>query len=127
MKYDPKGTGAAPDDLLVRRLRNWESARRLAEQAGRAEANGRRAKNGVPHGHGVSLTSPEANQRTSWDPKDAAQATRRAFEEAGFEVRFTPTDNDEDHHTVQLPKPVTEEVAAQFNTILGRKRGRRSP
>lgn len=40
MKYDPKGTGAAPDDLLVRRLRNWESTQRLARRAADAELAG---------------------------------------------------------------------------------------
>ena len=33
-----------------------------------------------------------------------------------------PTTNDNDHHSVQLPKPVTAEVAERFNTILGRSR-----
>ncbi len=121
--YDPKGSGAAPDDLLVRRGRSWESARRLAGHSARAEAGGR-ARNGVPYGHGVSVTSPEANRRLARDPSDAVQATRRAFEDAGFEVRYTPTDTDLDHHSLQLPKPVTEATATLFNTILGRTRRR---
>jgi hypothetical protein len=117
--YDPKGTGADPDDLLVRRGVAWESAQRLARQAALAEAAGT-ATNGVSFGHGVSLTSPEANQRLARDPSDAVQAIRRAFEAAGFEVRYTPTNNDSEHHTVLLPKPVTDEVAARFNAVLGR-------
>jgi hypothetical protein len=119
MPFDPQGTGAAPDDALVRRGTAWESAKRLAAKAAQAEQAGQ-AVNGVPFGHGVSLTSPQANQRLARDPRDAVQATRRAFEEAGWEVRYTPTRNDPDHHTVQLPKPVTDEVAVLFNTLLGR-------
>jgi hypothetical protein len=84
-----------------------------AEQAGQAV-------NGLSVGHGVSVTSPEANHHLARNPNDAVQATRRAFEEAGFEVRYTPTRNDSDHHTVQLPKPITEELATLFNRILGR-------
>jgi hypothetical protein len=118
--YDPRGSGAAPNDLLVRRGMSWESAQRLAKQAQSAEQAGS-AINGVLLGHGVSLTSPQANQKLAHDPSDAVQATRRAFEEAGFAVRYTPTRRDTDHHTVQLPKPVTEEIATRFNTVLGRQ------
>lgn len=117
MKYDRKGTGAAPDDLLVRRGVSWESAARLARWAEKAERAGL--------GHGVSVTSPEANQQLAQNPNDAVQATRRAIEEAGFEVRYTPSRPDSDHHTVMLPKPVTAEVATRFNTVLGRTRRRK--
>ena len=121
MLYDPHGTGAAPEDLLVRRGSSWESARRLADQAARAQQGGT-AINGVPYGHGVSVTSPPANQHLARDPDDASSATRQAFEDEGFQVRHTPTRKDSDHHTVQLPEPVTDEVATRFNTILGRTR-----
>jgi hypothetical protein len=126
MPYDPQGSGAGFDDLLVRRGQSWDSARRLADLAAKAELAGA-AINGVPYGHGVSVSSPEANQRLARDPSDAVQATRRVFEEAGFEVRYTPTRSDPDHHTVQLPKPVTEEAATRFNTVLGRIKRRRTP
>src|SRR5438132_14075675 len=106
-----------PEDPLVRRGISWESAKRLAAQAALAE-NAGTATNGVPFGHGVSVTSPEANVSLARDPADAVQATRKAFEEAGFEVRYTPTRKDMDHHTVQLPKPVTEETATRFNLML---------
>jgi hypothetical protein len=102
-----------PDDLLVRRGRSRESAQRLARQAEAAEQHG--------FGHGVSVTTPEANARLARDPTDAVWATRKAFEQAGFPVRYTPTRNDPNHHTVLLPKPVTDEVAAAFNGILGRQ------
>lgn len=117
------GSGAAADDPLVRRGAFWESARRLARHAARAEQGGV-AINGVPYGHGLSMSSPEANLQLATDPGDAVQATRRAFEAAGFEVRYTPTTHDHDHHTVQLPKPVTDAIAVLFNTILGRSRRR---
>jgi hypothetical protein len=120
MMYTLQGTGAASGDLLVRRGVAWESAKRLAAQAALAEKAGA-ATNGVPFGHGVSVTSPEANEMLARDPTDAAQATRKAFEEAGFEVRYTPTRKDMDHHTVQLPKPMTEESATTFNIVLGRQ------
>ncbi len=119
MAYDLQGSGAAADDVLVRRGVDWESAGRLARLAARAERAGS-ALNGVPYGHGISVTSPEANRQIARDPADAVQATRRAFEEAGFEVRYTPTGPDLDHHTVILPKPVTDAVAQTFNLILGR-------
>ncbi|MFO0841146.1 MAG: hypothetical protein U0797_01955 [Gemmataceae bacterium] len=119
MKYDPTGTGAAPDDLLVRRGKMWESATRLAKACARA-AQGGSAVNGVPYGHGVSVTSQEANQVLARDPSDAVAAMRTAFEGAGFEGRYTPTRADDDHHTVVLPEPVTKDVADLFNAILGR-------
>ncbi len=121
MSYDPQGTGAARDDLLVRRGSSWESRNRLAAQAGQAEQAGN-ATNARPFGHGVSMTSAEANRRLARDPDDAVLATRRAYEEAGFKVRFTPTRNDSDHHTVQLHKPVTDQIATRFNELLGRSR-----
>lgn len=121
MPYDPQGTGAGPDDVLVRRGIRWESTRRLAAQAAAAERAGT-ATNGVAYGHGVSLTSPESNHRLARDPADTVGAVRKAYEEAGFPVRYTPTRNDSDHHTVELPNPVTDEVAARFNAILGRAR-----
>jgi hypothetical protein len=75
MPHDPQGTGAGPHDLLVRRGKSWESATRLGTQAPRAEQAGA-ALNGSPYGHGVSVTSPEANLRLARDPEDAVQATQ---------------------------------------------------
>jgi hypothetical protein len=112
MLYDPQGNGAPPGDLLARRGKSWESQKRLASHAAHAEAAG--------FGHGVSVTSPDANRKLARDPADAVTATRQAFEDAGFQVRYTPTNKDDDHHTVVLPKPVTEETVEKFNTVLGR-------
>ncbi len=110
---------ATPPTVLVSRGSQRESAKRLAQQAAAADKAGN-AKNGIPYGHGVSVTTPEANARLSRDPTDASQATRAAFEAVGFEVRATPTNSDPTHHTVQLSNPVTPEVAAAFNAVLGR-------
>ena len=117
-----EGAKAAPgnDDLLVRRGKDRESAVRLDKQAKEAERGGN-AQNDVPFGHGVSVTSPESNGRLSRDPSDAVAARRKALEDAGFEMRYTPTRKDTDHHTVQLPNPVTEPVADLFNRVFGRK------
>src|SRR4051812_3931987 len=97
----------APGDTLVRHGTSPESARRLGAQAAAAEKAGA-AQNAAPFGHGVSVTTPESNARLARDPADAVTATRKALEEAGFEVRHTPTRADPNHHTVQLPKPVTD-------------------
>jgi hypothetical protein len=67
------------------------------------------------------VTTPESNLRLAKDPADAVSAARNALEEAGFPVRYTPTRNDPFHHTVQLPKPVTQQVVDLFNSIFGRK------
>jgi hypothetical protein len=117
MLYDPQGAGALPDNPLVRRGKAWESRSRLASQAAQAEAAG--------FGHGVSVTSPDANDVLALDPADSVQASRRAFEDSGFEVHHTPTGKDSDHHTVVLPKPVTDEAAERFNTVLGRTKAKR--
>ena len=110
---------AASDDTLVRQGKKRESAERLARKAADAEKGGK-AQNNVPFGHGVSVTTPESNAKFSRDPSDASFATRTRLEQAGFEVRHTPTGRDAYHHTVQLPKPVTDEVADRFNTAFGR-------
>src|SRR5262245_48030574 len=116
MVYDQGGTGAQGDDFLLRRGTAWESAKRLGALAAMAESSGS-SVNGVPFGHGVSVTSPEANNQLARDPADAVRATRKALEDAGFEVRYTPTRKDSDHHTIILPKPVTDEDAARFNAV----------
>jgi hypothetical protein len=119
MDDDPHVSEVGPEGVLVRRGINWESATRLAAQAARAEQGGT-ATNGIAYGHGVSVTTQDANQQLSRDPTDAVQALRRVLEEAGFTIRFTPTRSDASHHTIQLPKPVTDEIADRFNRVFGR-------
>jgi RHS repeat-associated protein len=118
---NPHSGEAAAGDPLVRRGTSRESAARLERQAQAAEQAGV-AQNGVPYGHGVSVTTPAANARLSRNPEDASTATRAAFENAGFPVRHTPTRADPTHHTVQLPSPVTPADADRFNDVLGRTR-----
>lgn len=93
---------------------------KLAKQAEAADSAGT-ARNGVPYRHGVSVTTPEMNQILAKNPTDAVSATCKTIEEAGFEIRHTPTKADDYHHTIQLPKPVTEEVAKLFNRVFGRR------
>lgn len=124
MLDDPQGSGAGAADLLVRRGRSWESAKRLQTLATLAGKAGF-AQNGVSFGHGVSVSSPKSNALQARDPHDSVSASRRTLEEAGFEVRHTPTKKDSDHHTIQLPKPVTDEIAAAFNATFGRSRSKR--
>jgi hypothetical protein len=112
VSYDPSGTGAEPQDVLVRRGIDPESTRRLGSLASNAKSAG--------FGYGVSVTSLAANRSLARDPEDFVGATRQAFEQAGFPVRYSPTRKDSDHHTVLLPEPVTDEVAAQLNAVLGR-------
>jgi hypothetical protein len=68
----------------------------------------------------VSVTSLESNQVLARDPLDSVSVKRQVLEQAGFRVCYTPTLNDADHHTVILPEPVTDEIAARFNKVFGR-------
>jgi hypothetical protein len=61
--------------------------------------------------HGVSVSGKEA--------EGASKAAREAVE-AEFRVHDTPTRSDPLHKTVELPKPVTQEIADIFNRIFGR-------
>jgi hypothetical protein len=81
-----------------------ESAEQLAGQAAAAEA-----KIGV---HGVSVTARDTNA-----PAGRAQ---RAEVEKRFRVHDTPSRRDPLHRTVELPKPVTPDVADAFNRLFGR-------
>lgn len=92
--------------ILKRLGTSNESAVRLARKAADAEE-----KIGI---HGVSTSaSPTSNP--------ASQATREAVEKV-FQVHNTPTKADPLHMTVELPKPVTNNIADMFNKIFGRKK-----
>lgn len=92
------------DKCLFRFGTNWESAESLAQQAAAAEANN------FPHG--VSTFS----QSTRPDAVSALQEEVKKY----FPV--IKTGKNKFHYTVELPKPVTEEVANLFNSLFGRKR-----
>jgi hypothetical protein len=82
-----------------------ESASRLARKAAEAEV--------VLGIHGVSVTAGT--------PIGAASIAERAEVERHFPVHTTPTYSDPLHRTVELPKPVTEDVAKKFNEVFGRE------
>ena len=94
----------ASEEILKRLGTSPESAARLGRKAAEAEQ-----ALGV---HGVSTT---AGSTTA-----PASAAARADVEQHFRVHETPTRRDPLHRTVELPKPVTPEVADQFNRLFGR-------
>jgi hypothetical protein len=98
----PSGTGAPADETLVRFGEAPESAQKLADDAARAEA--------VIGIHGVSVTARP--------PKRPAPSAPRSEVEKHFPVHNTG--KDPLHRTIELPKPVTQEVADLFNRLFGR-------
>jgi hypothetical protein len=93
-----------PDEVLKRFGTDPEPTEKLAGDAARAET--------VLGIHGVSVTAR--------DTTAPAGHAARADVEAHFPVRDTPTRRDKLHRTVELPKPVTPEVAELFNPLFGR-------
>lgn len=92
------------DERLKRFGTEPESVAKLAEDAARAET--------ILGIHGVSVTG-----RSSLAPGGACS---RAEIEKLFRVHDTPTRRDKLHRTIELPKPVTSEVAERFNRLFGR-------
>lgn len=90
------------DEILFRFGNEPESAQKLADDAARAEA--------VLGIHGVSVTARL--------PKLPAPSAPRSEIEKYFRVHHTG--RDPLHRTVELPKPVTPEVAELFNRLFGR-------
>jgi hypothetical protein len=89
----------------IKRLGTFrESVARLARKAEEAET--------VIGIHGVSVTTGPEQRPHSVGLRDAV--------EAEFTVHRTPTYRDPNHCTVELPKPITEEVAERFNFLFGR-------
>jgi hypothetical protein len=95
---------AGSEELLKRLGTSRESAARLARKAAESES-----ALGI---HGVSVTVGAAI--------GPASAAFRKTVQQHFRVHDTPTRADPLHRTVELPKPVTAEVAALFNQIFGR-------
>jgi hypothetical protein len=91
-------------EVLKRHGTTRESASRLARKAAEAER--------VLGIHGVSVTAST--------PTGPASVADRAAVEAHFAVHDTPTRADPLHRTVELPRPVTDEMADQFNRLFGR-------
>jgi hypothetical protein len=99
-----RSEATVPDELLKRFGTDPETADRLAEQAAKAEA--------VLGIHGVSVTAR--------DTEAPAGRALRSDVEQHFRVHDTPSRRDTLHRTVELPKPVTPEVADLFNRLFGR-------
>ena len=62
--------------------------------------------------HGVSVTARATSAA-------AGRALRDNVEQV-FRVHNTSSRRDKLHRTIELPKPVTDEVANQFNQLFGR-------
>ncbi len=92
-------------ELLKRLGTSRESAARLGRKAIEAEK--------VLGIHGVSVTAGT--------PIGPASAAARIVVEESFRVHDTPTRADRLHRTIELPNPVTDEVADAFNDAFGRR------
>jgi len=91
--------------IVFRMGEDKESASRLGRKALEAEQ-----AIGI---HGVSGSTARPNVPCS-------SGTCANLEAAGFKVIPTPTRSDPYHVTIELPSPVTPEVAKRFNNALGR-------
>jgi hypothetical protein len=92
------------DEVLKRFGTDPETVEKLASAAAQAQ--------GVLGIHGVSVT---ARPTTA-----AAGHADRTEIEKHFRVHDTPSRRDPLHRTVELPQPVTPEVAELFNRLFGR-------
>jgi len=92
------------DEMLKRFGADPETASKLATAAAQAEA--------ILGIHGVSVTA-----RDITSPSGRAG---RSEVEKHFRVHDTPSRRDPLHCTVELPNPVTVEVAELFNRLFGR-------
>jgi hypothetical protein len=104
MAAPPQPAAAGEGETLKRLGVTRESAARLGRKAAEAER--------VLGIHGVSVTAGEAGA-------PASEAARGSVEKH-FPVHDTPTRKDPLHRTLELPKPVTPEVAELFNRLFGR-------
>jgi hypothetical protein len=105
VRETPPGSAAkGGEGHLVRFGSGPETAEGLAADAARAEANG------FPQG-----VSTRLKPRISGSDKAHRSAPMAEVQES-FPV--TQTGKDPRHHTVELPKPVTPEVAEKFNSVF---------
>ena len=65
--------------------------------------------------HGVSASFAGSDDKPDW-----SSATRSSLEGDGFIIRRTPSNANPHHVTIELPKPITKEVADAFNRAFGR-------
>ncbi len=92
------------NECLIRFGQAAESAAQLADDAARAVANG------FPHGVSTKLV-----QRVSGSDKLHKVASKADVEAAFF---VEQTGSRLTHYTVHLPHPVTDDVAALFNSVF---------
>lgn len=64
--------------------------------------------------HGVSASFAVSDDKPDW-----SSATRSSLERDGFMIHRTPSKANPHHVTIELPKPVTKEVADAFNHAFG--------
>ncbi|MGH7600339.1 MAG: hypothetical protein ACREOI_28630 [bacterium] len=112
-----------PDECLVRAGVGQISKEKLAEAAARAEANG------FPHGVSARAASGMTGEQlaSAFRNKKFIESTIEAAEAVGFRVHRTPAALDPFHVTIELPKPVTEEVVKKFNSLFSKPRPNPSP
>jgi hypothetical protein len=96
---------AKKDKTIYRMGTDKESASRLGRKSQEAESQIGQ------HGVSASTTKPQV---------PCSSTSCSSLEDAGFRVVSTPTRNDPGHVTVELPNPVTPDVAKLFNDVFGR-------
>ena len=105
-----KVAGDAGDEMLKRMAGGPESASRLARLAQESLANP------LEEIHGISVTAGELPYAGPF------KELPRSVVEQVFRVHDTPLPTDILHRTVELPQPVTKEVAELWNQLWGFKR-----
>jgi RHS repeat-associated protein len=105
MQVKNGGLPKPPNKPIYRMGTSKESPTRLGNKAAEAES--------AIGQHGVSGS-------TSKPAIPCSSSSCSKLESAGFSVRSTPTRNDPNHVTIELPKPVTKEVADRFNKAFDR-------
>ena len=97
------------EEILKRSAKGPESAKRLAKQAEESLAN---PEEGI---HGISVTAGTPR----YEPH---QEVPRSVIEEHFPVHDTPLPTDPLHRTVELPHPVTADIALLWNIVWGFKK-----
>lgn len=93
-------------ETLKRQGESWESKARLMRKCDEAEQ-----LIGI---HGVSVSAGLT--------KGVVSHANRQIVEQYFKVHDTPTKKDRLHRTIELPKPVTDDIVETFNHVFGRTR-----
>ena len=104
-----KESGEATGEVLTRYATGKESVGRLTRQAELS------LNNPLEKVHGVSTTAGAPT-------REGYKQLPRSVVESRFPVHNTPMPNDPLHRTVELPRPVTREVADKWNELWGFER-----